>query len=470
MELILEQKRIPAKTPAWLKKFFYSDAYIVVLAAAVFAGWYTKIPLVPFLLGSLLAMTALITLDDFMPMMPVILFAPCIFATKDPAEYWLQALGFLPLVFGLIFHFVYYRPEPKKMRMIVPQLLIAAAMLLGGFGVIPRENYLGTLAYNIMLGFLPLAFYLLNGLYSKKNEYVGFGRYFAKVSVWYGILLGAEVVATYIIKQPALDKLGAGFAVDLGWGIDNNVATILLLASPMAFYLASVDKYKVFYTVLGILNFAFTIITFSRGGILFGTAGAIVTVLIALKTNFGKDRLKIFIPCAVAVAAVAAVYIAFMDDINAHIVKLINIDDTGVSGRDKLFAEAIDAFRSNPWFGVGLGFDGEYYNQPVGMNFYWFHSTLFQILGCTGIVGLIAYGIFYIVRYGIVLRRIETNKFALYAFIGFICFEAYSFMDTGTFIPYPIMVYAMLMNQIVEFTNDETAAAKKRAKAVSPAV
>lgn len=461
MELCLNEKGIAAKTPAWIKRFFYSDAYLVVLAALIFAAWYTKMPIVAFLPGSLIAMVALICIDDFTPMLPIVLYIPLIFATKDPAPYWIQLLGAIPLVAGLIFHFIYYRPKKRKMRMIIPQLLIAAAMLLGGLGVIPHENYMGTLAYNLMLGVLPLAFYLLNGLYSKENSFVGFGKYFAKVSVWYGILLGAEVVAMYFIKKPPLDKLGSGFAIDLGWGIDNNVATLLLLASPMAFYLASTEKQKVFYTILGILNFAFTAITFSRGGILFGALGALLTFAFAVKTNHGKTRLKILLPCVIALVALIAVYIAFMDDVNAHVIKLVNIDDKGVSGRDKLYAEAIDAFRSNPIFGVGLGFDGVYYNQPEGMYFYWFHSTLFQIVGCTGIVGIVAFGIFYLTRYGIVLRRIELNRFAQFALIGFICFEGYSLMDTGTFIPYPIMVYAMLLNQIVEFTNDKIGELKK---------
>lgn len=465
METTLTERSIPVKTPIPIKRFFYSDLYIVTIGLLVFAAWYTKMPIVAFLPGSILAMVALITLDDFMPMLPIVLYIPAIFATKDPGPYWLQLLGAIPLVAGLVFHFVYYRPRIRKMRMAVPQILITLAMLLGGLGVVALENYLGTLAYNLMLGILPLVFYLLNGFYSKENGYVGFGKYFAKVSVWYGILLGAEVIATYFIKKPPLSNLGSGFAIDLGWGIDNNVATLLLLASPMAFYLASTEKQKVFYTVLGIMNFAFTVITFSRGGILFGTLGAALTFVFAVKTNHGSARLKILVPCIVALAAVVAAYLAFMDDINAHILKLVNIDDKGVSGRDKLYAEAVDAFRSSPVFGVGLGFDGVYYQQPEGMYFYWFHSTLFQIIGCTGIVGIAAFGIFYLVRYGIVLRRIEVNRFAQFALIGFICFEAYSLMDTGTFIPYPIMVYAMLMNQIVEMTNDKIgayAAAKRQ--------
>ena len=327
METTLTERSIPVKTPIPIKRFFYSDLYIVTIGLLVFAAWYTKMPIVAFLPGSILAMVALITLDDFMPMLPIVLYIPAIFATKDPGPYWLQLLGAIPLVAGLVFHFVYYRPRIRKMRMAVPQILITLAMLLGGLGVVALENYLGTLAYNLMLGILPLVFYLLNGFYSKENGYVGFGKYFAKVSVWYGILLGAEVIATYFIKKPPLSNLGSGFAIDLGWGIDNNVATLLLLASPMAFYLASTEKQKVFYTVLGIINFAFTVITFSRGGILFGTLGAALTFVFAVKTNHGSARLKILIPCIVALAAVVAAYLAFMDDINAHILKLVNIDD-----------------------------------------------------------------------------------------------------------------------------------------------
>ena len=77
------------------------------------------------------------------------------------------------------------------------------------------------------------------------------------------------------------------------------------------------EKQKVFYTILGILNFAFTAITFSRGGILFGALGALLTFAFAVKTNHGKTRLKILLPCVIALVALIAVYIAFMDDVMA---------------------------------------------------------------------------------------------------------------------------------------------------------
>ena len=434
--LTLTERPVTARAPEWLKKFFYSDAYLAIMGVLMFAAWYTKMPIVVFLPGSILAMTALIILDDFSPLLPVILYVPCIFQTKDPTPYWWQLVGAIPLVIGLVFHFVYYRPKRAKLRMVIPQLLIAAAMLLGGLGSISKEHYLGTLTYNVMLGFLPLIFYVVMAIYSKP----------------------------YIMKSPDLNKLGAGFAIDLGWGIDNNVATILLIASPMAFYLALTEKHKLLYTVLGILNFAFTLATFSRGGILFGTLGAIVTVLVALKLGDRKTRLTIFIPCLVTILALLVVYFIYMEPINAHILKLINIDDHGISGRDDLFREAVDVFKENPVFGAGLGFDGEYYKQPEGMYFYWFHSTFFQILGCTGAVGLCAYAVYYFVRYFIVLRRSEQNTFAQFAFIGLLFFEAYSLIDTGTFIPYPIMVYVMLLTLAVEQTNDNFLPVKVRLK------
>ena len=82
----------------------------------------------------------------------------------------------------------------------------------------------------------------------------------------------------------------------------------------------------------------------------------------------------------------------------------------------------------------------------------------------TGAVGLGAYAVYYFVRYFIVLRRSEQNTFAQFAFIGLLFFEAYSLIDTGTFIPYPIMVYVMLLTLAVEQTNDNFLPVKVRLK------
>ena len=452
--------KLSDKAPKGLKKFFYTDAYLVAFVAVVYLTWYTKEIFWGFLAGSVLAGIALIVVDDFKPMLPVALYAPAMFAMKDPTEYFICLTGAIPLVIGLVFHLIYYRPERKKMRMLIPQLLIAAAMLLGGAGVIAKENYLGTLAYTLMLGFLPLIFYLLFALYGKEDKgFASIGKYTAKTFTWYGILIGMEIITLYVVNKPPFELWGRGFVIDAGWSIDNNLATILLLASPMGFYLALTEKQKLLYTVLGIINFCFTVLTFSRGGILFGTIMAALTAIYAMIKCKGRVRLKIVIPVAAVVVAILTVYFLNMNELNAYIARLANVGDKTISGRDKLYAEAIECFRNNPIFGAGMGFDGEYYAQPEGMYFYWFHSTLFQIIGSTGAVGIVAFAIFYAVRYGIVFRRIRSNLFAQFALLSFLGFEAYSMMDTGTFIPYPIMVMAMLLTLAVERTNEVAALA-----------
>ena len=83
--LTMDQKPVSAAAPEWLKKFFYSDAYLAIIGILIIVAWYTKIPIIAFLPASILVMTALIVLDDFSPMLPIILYAPCIFQTKDPA-------------------------------------------------------------------------------------------------------------------------------------------------------------------------------------------------------------------------------------------------------------------------------------------------------------------------------------------------------------------------------------------------
>ncbi len=445
------------KTPIWLKKFYYSDAYLAAAALLCFVSWITELPAIGFVLGSLLIAVSLVILDDITPFAVVVLFAPAIISQPAVEPYAYSAIGAIPLVAALIFHICWYPPKKARTRMFYPQLAIAFAMLLGGLGIIPTEHYTSALGYTLMLGFFVLVIYLFFAYYGGRNEYCKLSVYAAKLLTWYGILIGLEIIGFYAVNKPPFSSWGSTSVVDVGWSIDNNLATVLLFASPMAFYLAVTQRHKWFYALLGVLNFAFTVLTFSRGGILFGVIMGVITIIYAFVKVKGKDRWQIAIPTMIAVIAVAAVYFANMDAINGIIVKLVNKQDAGISGRDKLYAEALQMFLQNPLFGAGMGFHGNHYvMQDVPFfKFYWFHSTLFQIIGSTGLVGIAAFLYFYIARYGIVFKRIRRNTFAQVALLSFLGFEAYSMIDTGTFIPYPVMTVAMLLTLFVERSNEE---------------
>jgi hypothetical protein len=76
---------------------------------------------------------------------------------------------------------------------------------------------------------------------------------------------------------------------------------------------------------------------------------------------------------------------------------------------------------------------------------YWYHSTIFQILGSLGIVGLIAYTYQEIVRIVTLLKvRSRFNLFTLLSLAGF---AGYSMVNVGYFVPLPFV--AMLVHMFI---------------------
>ena len=115
--------------------------------------------------------------------------------------------------------------------------------------------------------------------------------------------------------------------------------------------------------------------------------------------------------------------------------------------RDCLYAEAWKLFCSHPFLGVGLGYNGDHFAINT-MQFYWFHSTLFQVLANMGVVGVLAYAFYYIARFR-TLRKLR-NPFNVFMLIAWLGFEGYSMMDTGTFVPFPTMALVLVTAGIAE--------------------
>lgn len=236
-------------------------------------------------------------------------------------------------------------------------------------------------------------------------------------------------------------------ARDFGWGIENNAATILSLTAPMCFYLASRYRNGGIYALCGVAQYVGIVLTYSRGGILMAAVTGPVCAVCALVKAVDKKRMGI--AYAVIIAAAAVVCGVLFDEIAAAIDSLFD-QGFGVSSRDLLYAEAWRLFAGHPFLGVGLGYVGENFSINT-MQFYWFHSTLFQVLANMGVVGLAAYAVYYVARFRIVCAKLR-NPFNLFVLVAWLGFEGYSMMDTGTFVPFPTMALVLVMTAMLEIT------------------
>lgn len=453
-----------SKVPYKAKKFYYSQWYLLTLVILVFLTWVLKQPGIGFIIGSIILGVGLVIVDDITILFAPILYIPCMINDKNYMVYLPYLAGAVPFIAGAIFHLCYYKPNKNvKAKMLYPQIGVFLAMLLGGCNVMAAEKFKGGIGMTLGLGLAVPVLYLGFTFYYKENPYEKLTSYVAKVLMWYGILLALQVTAYYIINGTSFFKLHYLKVIDIGWSTSNNIATILLITAPMGYYLALTEKkHRFIYTAMSILHYAFIFLSFSRGGMLFGAiTGVAVTIYVMIKAK-REDRFGIYSPIILTTVGLIIFICLNIQQISELFKKFTTGDDV-LTGRDILYQEAINIFKDNPLFGGGMGVRGtSYIPYFKEMTYYWFHSTVLHIMATMGIVGMLAYLWYYIAKYKIVFTNIKTSIFAQLILFGLIGFEGYSMMDTGTFIPYPIMTMVMLIISYIERENEQIKYDKER--------
>lgn len=429
-------------------KFLYSRAYFALLCATIFLCWFFEVEAYGVIGIIFFASIVLIMRRDTTPLIPIIFVVAMIFPRDiDPMTYANVFYFFIPLPIAIVTHFVRFRVPFRLGKLFFPQLAVSIALLVGGLGSISLEHYTIGLVYALLLGVAILFFYFLFYLYAYPPKNVDFKYWIANILNFIGLLICAQVITRYVQEFEIHSKIGSG--VSIGWGVGNNFSTVLLITVAGTFYLASKSKFSLLYLLSAVAQYVVIVIGWSRGATLFA---AIVLPLYILAYVIGtpkENKKNMWCAIAVVLALILAVVIAFFEPL-MDMVEGVLAQGAGVSGRDKLYQEAVDVFMANPIFGAGVGFDGVYYTQET-MPMYWFHSTLFQVIGSMGIVGIIAYAWYYFARYRIMVRK--RCLFSVYMIIGMIGFEGYSMIDTGTFVPLPIMFIVILMTLVIELDN-----------------
>ncbi len=439
-------KLLSNKIPDKVKRFLYSDWYLLILTVLCFSSWVANLPWLGFATITVFGTVILIILDDLTPVIPLAMFAPFVIPSSENIQGYLSLIYiFIPLIIAAIFHVVYYRKKFHLGKMFYPQLSISVAMIVAGCTSIALDRYVGALGYTFMLGPMILIAYFLFYNYSMPNKFIKGTDYVAKMLMYMGILMVAQIIVFYVRVNVPPANWGK-INVDLGWCISNNAATLLLLCAPMCFYLGAKSKFILLYALIGVVEYIGVFLTFSRGGILFAViTGVVVVIYTLVKAEYKKNT---YIAFGITVAAILIFYFSIFNQANDAIRSLL-AQGVGGSGRKELYIEALQSFMKHPIFGVGMGFNGKYYPITT-INFYWFHSTLFQIVGSTGLIGICAFLFLYIRRYKIIFKNVRRNKWNGFMLLTFLGFELYSMIDTGTFIPMPFMLLMMLLTMVAE--------------------
>jgi hypothetical protein len=106
-------------------------------------------------------------------------------------------------------------------------------------------------------------------------------------------------------------------------------------------------------------------------------------------------------------------------------------------------------FKSNPVFGVGIGYTGneDAYNPVKGaMN--WYHMWFAQVIGGLGVLGILAYGYQLVDRFIIFFKnRSMVNLTFLLSYLGLLLMSQ---VNPGEFCPMPYAALAMTYFALME--------------------
>lgn len=439
------------------RKFLYTDAYILLVLAIVLIAWWAQNATFGFVALILVSCFALVFSDDILPL-TVNIFGAVLMIYKDKVDEFLYMWPtFIPLGIAIVWFVVRNLRGKKRFvmgKMFFPQIAVSIALLIGGVGVVEGANYLDSLPICLALGLGVLFVYLLYANFTKKDSGIVIPEYFAKVMMYIGIVIGIELIIAIVRADVPFDEWGSAYW-NFGWGNRNNVATYFTITAPMALYLTTRKRFPIIYYTIAAFQYVCLIMTFSRGAMAFGAVGALVGI--PLSVVKAKDWKKSLICVGIIFAVLGLICAVFYD--KASMIfdgiksRFFEQDDVS-SGRFDLYKEAWELFKEYPFLGGGMGHVGENGGAKNEMGLYWFHSTLFQIIGCMGLAGVLAYGYYYVTKFYLLIKR-RKSIFALFILVIWIGFEGYSMIDTGTMSPYPDMMIIMVTTYLLEIVDDK---------------
>ena len=392
-------------------------------------------------------------------MLPALLI--CVFSTRcyNSADAFFALVPyFIPPVIGVILHFVLYA---KRLKFTVgPSFFglcaVTLSVTLGGLGTISAEEYFagGSLFYVFALGIGMVLFYLLVKANTDEDSARDVARsvYVMGLFACFCVLrFYAEAWETVIVAKEFVEFQSS-----------NNLATLLMIAMPMPLFYAS-RRYVDILSV--VLMYVCVILSGSRGGLLMGTAEFILIFFafalaekrICTRILYAVLGLSFVVAIVKLIPEIASFFRIDMDAIDGagshtladYIAKLKEYFLRDGQSRMGLLDRVVTDFKSNPVFGVGIGYQGntDIYNPVKGaMN--WYHMWFAQVIGGLGVVGILAYGYQLVGRVVIFCKSRNLLHFTfLMSYVGLFLMSQ---VNPGEFCPMPYAALPMTYFALME--------------------
>jgi hypothetical protein len=436
---------------ARLQSFFYGPFYPIYVALFTALFFVAKIPLLGLFTFATTALIVFLRFRDATPIIPLLLFVVLIFRDFDVMSGPWGYVALSPAIIGFIAKFFVHPIKSFKMgKLFFPLLLVCYALFLGGF-FCPLGNYASGISVMITVGPTMLVIYLFFSNYICPPDNFKTKKFMCYILV----IMGLTVALQFIIYRLHIDILKDNEfkTASIGWCNINGAGTLFLLAIPCCWYLMSKVKNTALFASLLLPLYVGTILSNSAGITFFSFIFTPVLAFFCYK-KMAVSHHQVFVKTTLIVIAVIVVSLIVLVSIYTYDNILLELGFFfSTSSRLDLYEEAVDLFAKHPIFGVGLGYVGNAKLEHTGLNLYNFHSVILHVMTTMGVFGTIAYIIYYITRFKILMHSGSTSS--LFLTIAFIMFECYALIDTAEFNAIPLMTTLTVMITVVECTNNK---------------
>ena len=401
-------------------------------------------------------------LSDAFP--PLILMTVFVTRCYDSFDVFIRYIPLYAVVLSCaLFHLIYYSVYPAIVRRAKPTFgpsfpgLVAAtvAMTLGGIGSLSAAEYFRpiNLYYVLCLGIMMPALYLVIKPRADAEARDRFLR---------GLFLSGCLAAYAVLIFYA--RGWANFKETyhaLSFQSSNNLATFLMISLPIGFLYSKRNRVLI---LLPALQYVALLFCNSRGGTALGTIEFFALLIFFCFYRSDRFRRAFFIGYLILTVVLVVTLLPKVLTFYRFDEKIENFSELSVpqlmkkaifeviddgEARVGLLGRSFEDFRSNPVFGVGLGYTGnqDLYNPVKGaMN--WYHMWLPQIWGSLGIVGILCFGYQLFLRARLAFTRREFPEVTLS-----LCYAGLLLMsqvNPGEFCPFPYALIATVIFVLIE--------------------
>ena len=459
-----------SKIVTTFNKFAISPYATILWAVGAFVCHIFSLELLYYLLICLYTTLIIIFADDFLPIMPLFIF--CYLTPSENNNpgisqgsifYGSTGIAMLIMVSPVIITAILRicldkniglkKLFFKKRSLIIGFLALGVAYILSGIG---RPNYFEIFKNNLVCSLIQfISIFFLYFLFSATVDWKNAPKnYFAWVGLCMGLLVSAELLEIYIVKDVIQNGSIKRSLILTGWGHYNNIGAIIAMSIPFAFYMCCKTKHNYLFLAIAIILLGSLFLSCSRGSIVCGTLIFVVSLIVAF---IKADRKKTFRISTLAMFSLGLILMFIFKDYLLSLFKnvptIINQNSSSLSFNDSsrfdIYKKGLDAFLQFPILGQSF-FPYTYvpYSFSTVQTFNAFlpprwHNTIIQILATCGIIGIIAYTIHRYQTIKLFVKKPTVEK----TFIGLsiLALLLMSLLDCHFFNIGPALIYSMAL-------------------------